>query len=108
VTVIRGVTVTAKTNLELIQEAAERTAERIQNDPVYAKQFFRAIMGPPRRVLEGAERDHMLTVFRLLEPFETSNNQRSFTEEYRHANKVYHVNYFEGEIEVEELLDEES
>jgi hypothetical protein len=95
--------VTAKTNLDWMQEAADR----IMSDPVKLKEFLRSVMGPPRRVLQGEEREHMLTVFRLLEPFETSNNQRSFTEEYRHANKVYHVTYFEGETEVEELLEDE-
>jgi len=99
--------VTANTNLDWIKEAAERTMRRMKEDPEYAKQFLRAVMGPPRRVLEGQEREHMLTVFRLLEPFETSNNQRSFTEEYRHANKIYHVHYFEGETEVEEILEDE-
>lgn len=75
--------------------------------PEEARAWIRRVIGPPRRVLEGAEKEHMLTVFRLLEPFETSNNQRSFTEEYRHANKIYHVHYFEGETEVEELIEDE-
>lgn len=77
--------------------------------PKEARAFIRKIMGPPKRVLEGIEREHMLTVFSLIEPFEITNNQRSFTEEYRHANKIYYVHYFENEIEVEEILpDEES
>lgn len=103
-TVIRGVTVTAKTSVELIQEAAER----IRNDPVKLKEFMRKVMGPPKRVLEGAEREHMLTVFKLIEPVRTTNNQRSFTDEYVHAGKMYDVHYFEGETVVEEYLDEES
>ncbi len=98
VTVIRGVTVTAEKNL--IDFVNNMTPEE-------ARAWIRRVMGPPRRVLEGAERDHMLTVFGLLEPFETSNNQRSFTEEYRHANKIYHVHYFEGETEVEEILEDD-
>jgi hypothetical protein len=94
VTVIRGVTVTIN-----VQDMT----------PEEARAWIRRVIGPPRRVLDGTEKEHMLTVFRLLEPFETSNNQRSFTEEYRHANKIYHVHYFEGETEVEEILqDEES
>ena len=92
---IRGVIVTVAKNL--IDYVNNMTPEE-------ARVWIRKVMGPPRRVLEGQERDHMLTVFQLLEPFETSNNQRSFTEEYRHANKVYHVHYFEGETEVEEIL----
>ena len=72
--------------------------------PEEAKAFIRRIMGPPKRVLEGDEREHMLTVFRLIEPIRTTNNQRSFTEEYVHAGKMYDVHYFEGETEVEEYL----
>lgn len=94
---------TVKTNLELIQEVAER----IRNDPVELKKFLRKVMGPPKRVLEGDEREHMLTVFRLLEPIRQTNNQRSFTDEYVHAGKMYDVHYFEDEVIVEEYLDEE-
>ena len=90
-TVIRGVTVTANTN-------------SLNMTPEEAKAFIRRIMGPPKRVLEGDEREHMLTVFRLIEPIRTTNNQRSFTDEYVHAGKKYDVHYFEGETEVEEYL----
>ena len=72
-----------------------------------ARILMRKVIGPARRVLEGDEREHMLTIFKLLEPFETSNNQRSFTEEYRHANKIYHVHYFWDEIAVEEILSDD-
>ena len=91
---------TAKTNLDWIQEASDR----IMNDPVKLKEFMRKVMGPPRRVLEGDEREHILTVFRLVEPISSSNNQRSFTEEYEHAGKRYDVHYFEDETIVEEIL----
>ena len=77
--------------------------------PEQARAFIRKIMGPPKRVLSGDERDHMLTVFKLLEPVRQSNNQRSFTDEFEHAGKTYYVHYFENEVEVEEVLpDEES
>ena len=69
-----------------------------------AKAFIRKIMGPPKRVLEGDEREHMLTVFRLIEPVRQTNNQRSFTDEYIHAGKMYDVHYFEDEVIVEEYL----
>ena len=72
--------------------------------PEEAKAFLRKVMGPPKRVLEGDEREHMLTVFKLLEPIESTNNQRSFTDVYEHAGKTYHVHYFEDEILVEEIL----
>jgi hypothetical protein len=72
--------------------------------PEEAKAFIRRIMGPERRVLQGTEREHMLTVLRLIEPIRTTNNQRSFTDEYVHADRMYDVHYFEDEIVVEEIL----
>lgn len=82
-------------------------SEWVQNlsaDPVKMKKFLRAVMGPDKRILQGDEREHMLTVFKLIEPVSSSNNQRSFTEEYTHAGKEYHVHYFDQDIEVEEIL----
>lgn len=93
--VIRDATVTAKIN-------------SLNMTPEEAQAFIRKIMGPPKRVLEGDEREHMLTVLRLVEPIRSTNNQRSFTDEYVHAGKMYDVHYFEGETVVEEYLDEES
>lgn len=72
--------------------------------PEESRAFIRKIMGPPKRVLEGNERDHMLTIFSLIEPIRQSNNQRSFTDEYVHADKMYDVTYFEDETIVEEYL----
>jgi hypothetical protein len=72
--------------------------------PREARAFLRKVMGTSRRVLNSEESEHMLTIFRLLEPVGSSNNQRSFTEEYEHAGKRYDVHYFEGEIVVEEIL----
>jgi hypothetical protein len=95
VTVHKDVIVTAGTNT-------------LNMTPEEAQAFIRKIMGPPKRVLEGDERDHMLTVFSLLEPVRQTNNQRSFTDEYVHAGKMYDVHYFEDEVIVEEYLDEES
>jgi hypothetical protein len=89
-----------KTSIELIKE----TAERIRNDPVELKKFMRKILGPDRRKITGQEHDHMLTVFQLIEPIESSNNQRSWTDVYQHAGKTYHVHYFEDETEIEEIL----
>ena len=86
--VIKDVTVNAKT----VEEA---------------RAFIRKVMGPDRRVLEGVEREHMLTVLRLVEPIRTTNNQRSFTDEYIHAGKMYDVHYFDDETVVEEILEDE-
>lgn len=72
--------------------------------PDEARAFIRRVMGPPRRTLTEQERDHMLTIFRLIEPIESSNNQRSWTDVYEHAGKTYHVHFFEDDTEVEEIL----
>lgn len=72
-----------------------------------ARAFIRRVMGPPKKVLEGTEREHMLTVLRLVEPIRSTNNQRSFTDEYVHAGKMYDVHYFEDEIVVEEYLEDD-
>ena len=49
----------------------------------------------------------MLTVFKLIEPVRSTNNQRSFTDEYVHAGKMYDVHYFESEVEVEEYIEDD-
>lgn len=46
-----------------------------------------------RRTLEGEEREHMLTLLALLDPTESSNNQRTFTEVYHHAGKEYELTW---------------
>ena len=75
--------------------------------PEEARAWIRKVMGPPKRVLEGTEREHMLTLFRFLEPIRQSNNQRSFTDEYEHAGKRYDVHYFDDETIVEEYLEDD-
>ena len=75
--------------------------------PEEARIFIRKVMGPTRRKLDGVEKEHMLTVFRLIEPISSSNNQRSMTDIYEHASKVYHVTYFESDTEVEEMLEDD-
>lgn len=69
-----------------------------------AKAFIRRVMGPTKRILEGQEKENMLTLFRFIEPVESTNNQRSFTDEYLHAGKTYYVHYFGNDTEVEEVL----
>jgi hypothetical protein len=73
-----------------------------------AKAFIRRVMGPTKRTLEGQEKENMLTLFRLIEPIESTNNQRSFTDEYLHAGKTYYVHYFGNDIEVEEVLPDDN
>ena len=72
-----------------------------------ARAFIRKVMGPDRKSIEGLEKEHLLTLFKLIDPVSSSNNQRSITDTYEYANKVYVVHYFENEIEVEELLEDD-
>jgi hypothetical protein len=69
-----------------------------------ARDFLRKVMGPEQRIIEGVEREHLLTVFRLLEPSEESNNQRSWTTVYEHAGKTYHLTTGDGWDELSEIL----
>ena len=69
-----------------------------------ARVFLRKVMGPEQRIIEGQEREHLLTVFRLLEPTEESNNQRSWTTVYEHAGKTYHLATGDGWDELTEIL----
>ena len=58
-----------------------------------ATEFLRSIGMKNRRVLEGDEREHILTLLALLEPIDVSNNQRTFTETYLHAGKEYELTW---------------
>lgn len=83
--------------------------ERIRNDPVQLKKLMRLVMGPDKRVINGDEKEHLLTVFRLIDPTEETNNQRFWTTVYHHAGKEYHLTESEGWDELAEILpDEES
>jgi hypothetical protein len=64
--------------------------------PEEAQAFIRRVMGPPRRILEGTERDNILLILSLKEPISESNNQHSWTSEYEHDGKEYHVTHFPG------------
>lgn len=73
-----------------------------------ARAFIRRVMGPSKRTLEGQEKENMLILFKLIDPVESTNNQRSFTDEYVHAGKTYYVHHFGNDIEVEEVLPDDN
>lgn len=73
--------------------------------PEEAQAFIRKIMGPPRRVLEGKEKEHVLLMLKLVEPFEETNNQHSWTACYKIGDREYHLHYFpEDDDPIAELL----
>ena len=74
--------------------------------PEELKVFFRKVMGPPRRTLEGQEKDNVWLMIQLIdEPTSASNNQRTITEVYHLNQREYHVTYFDGnDFEIDEML----
>ena len=73
-----------------------------------ARTWLRKIMGPPKRTLEGKEKNDIILLLALMEPFEQSNNQHSWTDCYRIGETVYQVtNFPDDEVIVNEMLKEE-
>jgi hypothetical protein len=58
-----------------------------------ARDFIRKVMGPPKRTLEGKERDHIWLLIQMSTPVNESNNQRFWYEEYVISGKRYNVTY---------------
>ena len=76
--------------------------------PTELKAFLRKVMGPPRKTLEGKERDDILLLLAMVEPHLTSNNQHSWTECYMIGQTEYHVTTFpNSEVIVDEMLKED-
>jgi hypothetical protein len=72
--------------------------------PAEARTWIRRVMGPPRRVLEGAEREQVLTMLALIGPTATTNNQHSWAEDYVQGNHHWCVTHFPNqEAIVEEI-----
>ena len=78
--------------------------EKLRNDPVKLKAFLRKITGPEQRIIKGQEKEHLFTVFNLIEPTSESNNQRTCTTVYHHADKEYHYTQGDGFDELAEIL----
>lgn len=80
-----------------IEKIAPKTKEE-------ARAWLRKIMGPPRRELEGSEKEQTLTMLALIQPTVTSNNQHSWSEDYIQGGKHWEVTYFpDGEVIVAEV-----
>jgi hypothetical protein len=74
------------------------------NDPVKLKEFLRKVTGPPRRTLEGKEREQTLLLLAMMEPYEVSNNQISWTSCYMIGDKDYHVTSLHGFEDIVDLM----
>lgn len=66
-------------------------SEELCKDPVRLKAFLRAVQGPPRKTLEGKEKEQTLLLLALIEPFNQTNNQHSWTDYYMIGETEYHV-----------------
>lgn len=78
--------------------------------PEQARAWIRSVMGPPRRTLEGKEREEMLLLLALKEPVSNSNNQHAWTDVYHVGQRVFHVTSFPAngdDVILEEMLSEE-
>jgi hypothetical protein len=73
--------------------------------PEQARAFVRRVMGPPRRELQGKEREQVLLMLAMLgQATWTSNNQHSYSEEYVHAGRHWCVTtWTDGYYTVEEI-----
>lgn len=70
------------------------------------REYIRAVMGPPRKELKGKEYDHVWLMLQLVEPFDSSNNQRTCTDKYKVGDLEYHVHfglYANGRPMIEEV-----
>jgi hypothetical protein len=72
-----------------------------------ARAFLRRVMGPPTKTLEGKEKEQVLLLLAMIEPFKETNNQRSWTSYYMIGKTEYHVTSFEDEVIVDEMLNED-
>jgi len=72
--------------------------------PEEARAFLRKVMGPPRKTLEGKEREQVLLLLAMMEPYETSNNQVSWTSCYMIGDRDYHVTSLPGFEDIVDLI----
>ena len=72
-----------------------------------ARVFLRKVMGPPTRTLESKEKEQILLLLAMIEPFKETNNQRSWTSYYMIGETEYHVTTFpDGEVVIDKMLND--
>lgn len=72
-----------------------------------AKAWLRKIMGPATLELEGKEKDDIMLLLAMIDPFKQTNNQRTSTDYYMIGETEYHVTYFDDEFVLERVLKED-
>lgn len=82
--------------------------EKLTKDPEASRRFLKGLgLLKKRRVIEGEEREQVLTMLRLLGPGEQTNNQHVWTESWRVGNIEYNIHTGEKFEELEEVIDDE-
>ena len=80
----------------------------INMTPEEARAWIRKVMGPPKRQLEGKEREHAWLLIRMSTPVRESNNQRFWYEEYLIGGKRYNVTYGLEDDPIVEVYEDET
>lgn len=91
------------TNDDYLQRMREYS-EELCKDPARLKVFLRSIMGQPHKTLEGKERNDVILLLSMIEPFKQTNNQHSWTDYYLIGDTEYHATYF-PEDETSPIID---
>ena len=96
-------------NSKTFAESSREYMDELLKDPVRLKAFMRAVQGPPRKTLEGKEKEQALLLLALIKPYSTTNNQRSWTDYYMIGETEYHVTTFVDSVEliVDKMLPED-
>lgn len=84
--------------------------ERIRKDPVKLKKFLREVMGPPTKTLTGNEKEKVMLLLTMAEPYKQTNNQQSWTDYYNIGGKEYHATYFPDDKDspiLDEILEDD-
>lgn len=82
--------------------------KKLTKDPEASRRFLKGLgLLKKRRIIEGEEREQVLTMLRLLGPGEQSNNQHIWTESWRVGNVEYNIHTGEKFDELEEVIDDE-
>jgi hypothetical protein len=86
-----------------------KVMDELLKDPVKLKAFMRNVTGPERRTIIGDEYEQVMTLLLLTEPFNSSNNQRTSTDEYKLGGKIFHVTFvpWSDDPELEEIIEDD-
>jgi hypothetical protein len=79
--------------LAIIEALRKQTEERLTWPPEKLKDWLHRMHGPVSRELDGKEAEQTLVMLMLIGHYADTNNQRTHTYYYKHAEKEYRVTY---------------